>query len=128
MMLDVDFVELRQGVLNYLPVGALVGVVLLAELLIVLGGWVFSPGLSQTIVVPIPGVGGLSNTAALGEILYTRYIFFFQAAGMILLVAMVGAIVLTLRHKVGVKRQSIAEQNARSQVIEVRKVQSGRGL
>jgi NADH-quinone oxidoreductase subunit J len=128
MMLDVDFVELRQGVLNYLPVGALVGVVLLAELLIVLGGWVFSPGLSQTIVVPIPGLGGLSNTAALGEILYTRYIFFFQAAGMILLVAMVGAIVLTLRHKVGVKRQSIAEQNARSQVIEVRKVQSGRGL
>ena len=128
MMLDVDFVELRQGVLNYLPVGALVGVVLLAELLIVLGGWVFSPGLSQTIVVPIPGVGGLSNTAALGQILYTRYIFFFQAAGMILLVAMVGAIVLTLRHKVGVKRQSIAEQNARSQVIEVRKVQSGRGL
>jgi NADH-quinone oxidoreductase subunit J len=128
MMLDVDFVELRQGVLNYLPVGALVGVVLLAELLIVLGGWVFSPGLSQTIVVPIPGVGGLSNTAALGEILYTRYIFFFQAAGMILLIAMVGAIVLTLRHKVGVKRQSIAEQNARSQVIEVRKVQSGRGL
>ena len=128
MMLDVDFVELRQGVLNYLPVGALVGVVLLAELLIVLGGWVFSPGLSQTIVVPIPGVGGLSNTAALGEILYTRYIFFFQAAGMILLIAMVGAIVLTLRHKVGVKRQLIAEQNARSQVIEVRKVQSGRGL
>jgi NADH-quinone oxidoreductase subunit J len=128
MMLDVDFVELRQGVLNYLPVGALVGIVLLAELLIVLGGWVFAPHLSATVVVPIPGLGGISNTAALGQILYTRYIFFFQSAGIILLVAMIGAIVLTLRHKPGVKRQSIGEQNARSEVIEIRKVQSGRGL
>jgi NADH-quinone oxidoreductase subunit J len=128
MMLDVDFVELRQGVLTYLPVGALVGVVLLAELLIVLSGWVFAPNLSQAIVVPIPGAGGISNTAALGKILYTRYVFFFQTAGMILLVAMIGAIVLTLRHKPGVRRQSISEQNARSEVIEIRKVQSGSGL
>ncbi|HVY21230.1 MAG TPA: NADH-quinone oxidoreductase subunit J [Bauldia sp.] len=128
MMLDVDFVELRQGVLNYLPVGALVGIVLLAELLIVLGGWAFAPDVAQTVVVPIPGSGGLTNTAALGEILYTRYVFFFQSAGIILLVAMIGAIVLTLRHKPGVKRQNIAEQNARSPVIEVRKVETGRGL
>jgi NADH-quinone oxidoreductase subunit J len=128
MMLDVDFVELRQGVLNYLPVGALVGVVLLAELLIVLGGWAFAPDVANTVVVPIPGAGGISNTAALGQILYTRYVFFFQTAGIVLLVAMIGAIVLTLRHKVGVKRQNIAEQNARSPVIEVRKVESGRGL
>jgi len=130
MMLDVDFVELRQGFLNYLPVGALVGIVLLAELLIVLGGWAFAPNLSKVVVVPIPEAGGLSNTAALGQILYTRYIFFFQAAGIILLVAMVGAIVLTLRHKPGVKRQSVAAQNARSPAtaIEIRKVQSGRGL
>ena len=130
MMLDVDFVELRQGVLTYLPIGGLVGVVLLAELLVVLGGWAFSPNLAQQIVVPIPGVGGMSNTAALGQILYTRYIFFFQSAGIILLVAMVGAIVLTLRHKPGVKRQSVADQVARNPAtsVEVRKVTSGRGL
>ena len=126
MMLDVDFVELRQGFLNYLPVGALVGVVLLAELLVVLGGWVFAPSTAMHVVVPI--TGNITNTAALGDVLYTRYIFFFQVAGMVLLVAMVGAIVLTLRHKPNVKRQSIAEQVGRSQVIEVRKVESGRGL
>jgi NADH-quinone oxidoreductase subunit J len=125
-MLDVDFVELRQGFLNYLPVGGLVGIVLLAELLIVLGGWVLAPDLHLNAAAPIPAE--VSNTAALGEILYTRYIYYFQAAGFVLLVAMIGAIVLTLRHKQGVKRQSIAAQNARSPVIEIRKVQSGRGL
>jgi len=129
MMLDVDFVELRQGVLAYLPIGALVGVVLLAELLIVLSGWVFAPHLAATVVVPI-APAGITNTAALGQVLYTRYVYFFEAAGIILLVAMIGAIVLTLRHKVGVKRQSIAAQNARSPAtgVEVRKVQSGAGL
>jgi NADH-quinone oxidoreductase subunit J len=130
MMLDVDFVELRQGFLNYLPVGALVGIVMLAELLIVLGGWAFSPHLSTIAVAPIPAIQTMSNTAAIGQILYTRYIFFFQAAGMVLLVAMVGAIVLTLRHKPGVRRQSIAKQNARTPAtaMEIRKVQSGKGL
>jgi NADH-quinone oxidoreductase subunit J len=128
MMLDVDFVELRQGVLTYLPVGGLVGIVLLAELLVVLGGWVFAPDVVQSVVVPIPGAEGISNTAAIGEILYTRYVFFFQTAGIVLLVAMIGAILLTLRHKPNVKRQNIAEQNARSPMIEVRKVESGRGL
>lgn len=126
MMLDVDFVELRQGFLNYLPVGALIGVVLLAELLIVLGGWVFAPD-ATAVVSPVPDV---SNTEALGRLLYTRYVYFFQAAGMVLLVAMIGAIVLTLRHRTNVKRQSIAEQVARSPAtsIEVRKVESGRGI
>ncbi len=128
MMLDVDFVELRQGFLNYLPIGALVGVVLLTELLVVLGGWAFSPHTATHAVLPISGT--MSNTAALGEVLYTRYIFFFQAAGMVLLVAMVGAIVLTLRHKPNVKRQSIASQVARTPAtaIEVRKVEPGRGI
>ena len=128
MMLDVDFVELRQGVLNYLPIGALVGVVLLAELLVVLGGWVIAPETVTHVMVPITGT--TTNTAALGEVLYTRYIFFFQAAGMVLLVAMIGAIVLTLRHKPNVKRQSIADQVARTPAtaIEVRKVPSGRGI
>jgi NADH-quinone oxidoreductase subunit J len=128
MMLDVDFVELRQGFLTYLPVGGLIGVVLLAELLIVLAGWAFAPNVATSTVAPISNE--ISNTAALGQVLYTRYVYFFQAAGFVLLVAMVGAIVLTLRHKEGVKRQSIAEQNARSPAtsIEVRKVESGRGL
>ena len=128
MMLDVDFVELRQGFLHYLPVGGLVGVILLAELLVVLGGWAIAPDLAVNAPSPIPAE--VSNTAALGAILYTRYIYFFQAAGMVLLVAMVGAIVLTLRHKQGVKRQSIAAQNARTPAtaIEIRKIESGRGL
>jgi NADH-quinone oxidoreductase subunit J len=129
MMLDVDFVELRQGFLNYLPVGALVGVVLLAELVIVLSGWVFAPSVGGTALgAPTPDVG--TNTAALGDILYTHYIFYFQSAGIVLLIAMVGAIVLTLHHKPNVKRQSIAEQVARGPAtsIEVRKVESGRGL
>jgi NADH-quinone oxidoreductase subunit J len=129
MMLDVDFVELRQGFLNYLPVGALIGIVLLAELLIVLGGWAFAPNTSAVIAAPVPG-SSVTNTAALGAILYTRYAFFFEIAGMILLVAMVGAIVLTLRHKPYVKRQSIAAQVSRTPAtaIEVRKVPTGRGL
>jgi NADH-quinone oxidoreductase subunit J len=127
MMLDIDFVELRQGFLNYLPIGGLIGVVLLAELLIVLGGWAFAPEQALPPASPTPAI---SNTEALGQLLYTRYIYFFQAAGMVLLVAMVGAIVLTLRHKEGVKRQSIAEQVARTPAtaIEVRKVETGRGL
>ncbi|MCB1495664.1 MAG: NADH-quinone oxidoreductase subunit J [Bauldia sp.] len=126
MMLDVDFVELRQGFLNYLPVGGLIGIVLLAELLLVVAGWTFAGDTMPT----SPAPAGMSNTAALGEILYTKYIYFFQAAGMVLLVAMVGAIVLTLRHRESVKRQSIADQVARTPAtaIEVRKVESGKGI
>ena len=130
MMLDVDFVELRQGFLDYLPVGALVGIVVLVELLLVLSGWVFAPGAITHVLAPVPLEDGMSNTAAIGEILYTRYVYFFQAAGMVLLVAMIGAIVLTLRHKTGVKRQSIAAQVARNPAtsIEVRKVETGKGI
>jgi len=130
MMLDVDFVELRQGFLNYLPVGAMVGLIVLGELLLVLGGWAFAPTALSNPVAPIATPEGLTNTAAIGEVLYTRYVYFFQAAGMVLLVAMVGAIVLTLRHKENVKRQSIAAQVARSPAtaIEVRKVETGKGI
>ncbi len=129
MMLDVDFVEMRQGFLNYLPVGGLIGVVLLAELLIVLGGWAFAPEAPATVAAPFPP-SDVTNTAALGELLYTRYVYFFQTAGLVLLVAMIGAIVLTLRHRPYVKRQSIAEQVARTPAtaIEVRKVEFGRGM
>ena len=130
MMLDVDFAELRQGFLSYLPVGALVGVVVLVELLLVVGAWVIGPGVPKAITAPIPPLDVASNTAALGQVIYTRYVYFFQAAGLILLVAMIGAIVLTLRHKPGVKRQDIAAQVARTKAtaIEIVKVRPGQGL
>jgi NADH-quinone oxidoreductase subunit J len=127
MMLDVDFAELRQGFLQYLPVGGVVGVVMLIELVLVLGVWTIGPDVPKTIAAPIPT---MPNTQALGHVLYTHYVYFFQAAGVVLLVAMIGAIVLTLRHKPRVKRQNIAAQNARSKAtaIEVVKVPPGQGL
>ena len=130
MMLDVDFVELRQGMLNYLPVGATIGLILLGELGLVVGAWTLSPELLKVVAAPVPAPGTLSNTEAIGLLLYTRYLFYFQAAGLILLVAMVGAIVLTLRHKEGVKRQSVAEQVARdpASAIEIRHVTPGQGI
>ncbi|WP_018698217.1 NADH-quinone oxidoreductase subunit J [Amorphus coralli] len=130
MMLDVDFAELRHGALQYLPIGGLIGLILLIELVMVLGAWVIAPDVSATPAAPIPPMGETSNVAALGQLLYTRYVYFFQAAGMVLLVAMVGAIVLTLRHKEGVKRQDISQQVARTpeQSIEVRKVPSRKGI
>jgi NADH-quinone oxidoreductase subunit J len=130
MMLDVDFTELRQGFLQYLPIGTLVGVVFLAELLLVVGGWSINPELTKTATVPIVPSYTVTNTEALGLVLYTRYVYFFQAAGLILLVAMVGAIVLTLRHKPNVKRQDIAAQVARTRAtaIDIVKVKPGQGL
>src|SRR5947209_17967719 len=130
MMLDVDFTALRRGVLSYLPVGALIGAVLLIELLIVVGAWAVGPDVAKAITAPIPPPAQVSNTQALGLVLYTNYIYFFQAAGIILLVAMIGAIVLTLHHKPNVRRQIIAQQVARSKAtaIEIVKVKSGQGL
>lgn len=133
MMLDVDFAELREGFLQYLPIGGLVGFIVLAELLMVLGTWVFAPGAVANGAQPIPemsGPEGVSNIEALGNILYTKYIFFFQIAGLILLVAMIGAIVLTLNHKPNVRRQDITTQVARdpNTAIEVINVDSGKGL
>src|SRR5499427_1956626 len=130
MMLDVDFVQLRQGFLNYLPVGALVGIIFLVELLLVVGTWAIGPGIPHAITAPIPPLASVSNTEALGLVLYTRYIYYFQAAGLVLLVAMIGAIVLTLRHKPNVRRQNIAEQNARTKAtaIEIRRVRPGQGI
>jgi len=130
MMLDVDFAELRQGFLSYLPVGALVGVVVLVELLLVVGAWVIGPGVPKAITAPIPPIDTVTNTEALGLVLYTRYVYYFQAAGIILLVAMVGAIVLTLRHRVPVKRQDMAAQvrRTKAEAMEVVKVRPGQGL
>jgi NADH-quinone oxidoreductase subunit J len=128
MMLDVDFAELRDGFLQYLPVGALIGIVLLAEILLVVGAWTIGGGTPRVAAAPIPT--DVSNTEAIGLVLYTKYIYYFQAAGLVLLVAMIGAIVLTLRHKEGVKRQSISDQVARTPetAIEIRKVRPGQGL
>jgi NADH-quinone oxidoreductase subunit J len=128
MMLDVDFAELREGFLQYLPVGALVGIVFLAEILLVVGAWSIGAGTPRVIASPIPE--GITNTEAIGLVLYTKYLYFFQAAGVVLLVAMIGAIVLTLRHKEGVKRQDIADQVARTPAtaIEIRQVRPGQGL
>jgi NADH-quinone oxidoreductase subunit J len=128
MMLDIDFAELAAGMVRYLPIGALVGLVLLAELVLVLGTWVVAPTGSSLMAAPLPAGGvSLSNTRALGDILYTRYIFPFQVAGLILLVAMIGAIVLTLRQRADVRRQSIAAQLARGRTVEVVKVRVGSG-
>lgn len=130
MMLDVDFTELREGFLQYLPVGALVGIILLIELLLVLGAWVISPEAAGIAAAPTPAFTDIDNTRALGQIVYTQYVYPFQAAGLILLVAMIGAIVLTLRHKPNVKRQVIADQVARTRetAIELKKVEPGQGL
>ena len=128
MMLDVDFAELKQGVLQYLPIGVLVGGIFLAELLFVVATWVIGPDIPKAIVAAIPT--NVTNTEAIGLVMYTRYVYFFEIAGMILLVAMIGAIVLTLHHKARVKRQVIANQNARTpaMAMEVVKVRSGQGL
>ena len=128
MILDVDFAELREGFIEYLPVGIVIGGVFLFELLLTVGVWVIDPGVAKSITAAIPA--NVSNTEALGLVLYTKYIHYFQIAGMVLLVAMIGAIVLTLRHKVSVKRQDINVQNARTPelAMSVRKVASGQGL
>jgi NADH-quinone oxidoreductase subunit J len=130
MMLDVDFAELRQGFLQYLPIGALLGIVLVFELVLVVGAWAIGPDVKEAVATPIPPIASVLNTEALGHVLYTRYVYFFQAAGVVLLVAMIGAIVLTLQHKPNVKRQNIAAQIARNKAsaIEIVKVAPGQGL
>ena len=126
MMLDVDFAALRAGFVRNAPMGVTVGAIVLAELVMVLG-FRFA-GVLPTGPRAAPLTAGVSNTEMIGRILYTEpYVFYFQVAGLILLVAMIGAIVLTLRHKPGVRRQDIAQQNARTPAtaIEVVKVASG---
>jgi NADH-quinone oxidoreductase subunit J len=128
MMLDVDFAELKQGFLQYLPIGVVIGAIFLAELLLVGGAWTIDPQLVKSAVAPIPS--NVTNAEALGLVLYTKYIYYFQLSGLVLLVAMIGAIVLTLRHKPNVKRQDISAQNARTKAtaMEIRKVAVGQGL
>lgn len=126
MMLDIDFVELKRGALQYLPFGGLVGVILAAELVLV-GVWALIPASGER--VPHATPGNLTNTEALGRVLYTDYVYYFETAGLILLVAMIGAIVLTLRHKPGVRRQRIGRQTAREPklAIELVDIKPGQG-
>jgi len=128
MMLDINFVELRQGFLQYLPIGALIGLVLFIELIFVFGAWEVASNVTTAIAAPTSAQ--VTNTAALGDLLYTRYIYAFQAAGMILLVAMIGAIVLTLRPRQDVRRQKIAEQVARKReaTLELVKIRPRQGV
>jgi len=130
MMLDINFVEMRQGFLQYLPIGGLIGLVLLAELLVIVGGWHLSPDIAANIAAKTPAPDVTTNTHALGELIYTHYIYLFQAAGMILLVAMVGAIVLTHRKRTGVKKQVIRDQLARNpkEAVKLQKVETGKGI
>ena len=126
MMLDVDFAALREGFQRYAPVGGVVGAILLLELLLVFGTWQFAQDSAGLRLNPMPA--GVDNTRALGRILYTDHVWLFQMAGLILLVAMIGAIVLTLRGKTSTKRQDIAAQVARSGSVNLRQPAAGAGL
>lgn len=128
MMLDINFAKLRQGFQQYLPVGGLIGVILLVELAAMGGGWVLAPHAADRIAAPAPEV--ISNTLALGSLIYTHYVYLFQASGLILLVAMIGAIVLTSRRREGVLKQKISDQiNRRAETsVKTVKVKSGGGI
>jgi NADH-quinone oxidoreductase subunit J len=125
MTLDIDFSELRAGTGRYLPIGLGLGLILLTELVVVVGGFAVAPGAIQ----PIPAEQ-MTNSAAIGRVLYTKYVYFFELSGAVLLVAMIGTIVLTLRHRVGAKRQNVAVQvgRRREDAIEVVKVETGKGI
>jgi NADH-quinone oxidoreductase subunit J len=129
MMLDVSISEARDGFLHYLPLGLLIGFILVMELGVVAGGWSFAPDVKQNFITQSM-VSSVTNTEAIGNIIYTHYVFYFQMAGFILLVAMIGAIVLTHRTRNGVLKQNVVDQLKRnpSNTIEVKKISSGSGI
>ena len=130
MMLDISFSDLRKGAMQYVPMGMLAGGILLAELITIFVGWQFSKEAKENIISPTPSADEVTNTEALGLVLYTDYIFAFQTAGLVLLVAMIGAIVLTHRRRPGVRRQLVSKQQARTQAesMEIKKVTPGTGI
>ncbi len=130
MMLDINYVRLREGFLQYLPIGGVIGLILLIEIGVVIGGWSLSPENAAPAASPTPSLETASNTEAIGVVLYTDYVYLFQAAGLVLLVAMIGAIVLTHRTRSGVHKQRIGDQLARTreQSVEVKQVSSGEGV
>jgi len=130
MMLDVDFTELKSGLAEYLPVGGVIGLVLLIELGLVFGHWVLADAAPEARAAAMPAPEGMQNTPALGTIIYDQYILAFQGSGLVLLVAMIGAIVLTLRHREGVKRQDVLRQmyRTREEAVELKDVKPGQGI
>ena len=130
MMLDINFAELRQGFLQYVPIGGVIGLVLLVELVFIAASWAVAPEAASVFGAPQPAPGEVHNTRALGQLIYTDYVYLFQAAGLVLLVAMIGAIVLTLRRRPDVRRQRISAQVSRraKDVIEIKNVPTGSGV
>ncbi len=130
MMLDINVSAMREGFLRYLPIGGLIGLILFVELVLILGAWVIAPEAGAALVAKTPAPDQVDNTRALGQLVYTKYVYVFQAAGLVLLVAMIGAIVLTLRSRPGVRRQNIADQvnRKREDVVEVVKVPTRGGI
>ena len=130
MMLDISFTELRQGFQRYLPMGGLVGLVLVFELILVEAHWTIEPkGLAKA-AAPIPPADQVTNAHAIGHVLYTQYFYLFQASGLILLIAMIGAIVLSLRTRAHVRRQNVADQVSRrvEDAVAVRQVPTRGGI
>ena len=130
MMLDISFADLRKGAMQYVPLGLIAGGILLFELISIFAAWKFSKNIEDNIAAQTPAVEDVSNTKALGQILYTDYIYPFQIAGLILFIAMIGAIVLTHRRRPGLRRQNVADQQARtpSDAMEIKKVTPGTGV
>ena len=130
MMLDVDFAALKEGFARYLPIGGLVAGLLTVEMVIVAIDYVAKGGAAAKNAAPMAALGGVTNAETIGRVLYTTYVYYFQAAGIVLLVAMIGAIVLTLKHKPNVRRQSIADQVARTPAAGVRnvRIKTGEGI
>ena len=130
MMLDINVAMIREGFMKYLPVGAFIGIVLLVELALVFGGWAMAPEAQALRLAPTPDLTQIPNTEALGRIKYTQYVYVFQAAGLVLLVAMIGSIVLTMRRRIGVRKQDISAQvNRRAEeTVEVVKAEVGKGI
>jgi NADH-quinone oxidoreductase subunit J len=130
MMLDVDFAELKGEMAKYMPIALLIGVILLMQLGIGFGAWVQADGAMGLRKAVTPDMAQIGNTRAIGLLLYDKYLMLFQLAGMILLVAMIGAIVLTLRHRKDVKRQNVLHQMWRdpAKAMELKDVKPGQGL
>ncbi len=130
MMLDINVAIIREGFMKYLPVGAFIGIVLLVELALVFGGWAMAPEAQSLRLAVTPDMAQVPNTEALGLIMYTQYVYVFQAAGLVLLVAMIGSIVLTMRRRPGVRKQDISTQvNRRKEdTVEIVKVPVGKGI
>lgn len=130
MMLDINFQNLRKGAMHYVPIGLCIGGILLFELVSIYSYWQFAEGASANVDLPTAQFSNVTNAHALGLVLYTDYIFAFQVSGLILFVAMIGAIVLTLRTRPGVRKQKVSDQQNRkaSDVLEIKKVSSGTGV